>query len=434
MEGKLSLQGLFLLVCLLIFSVPTVFAQGPCTVDADCDDGLYCTGVETCVSSVCQTGTDPCAPLDCDEEDHGYWEMDGSCIVDPPITHQFDFNGDEEWDTAWCLDMGETVDVAIWLDDYGSEEKLFGSIWFFVNYDDNYLQLNAENSYIYDTDNGGPWLASWSIFDDVGGGGIVFELRAASIWGVEPTDGKVKLAVVQLERIGATPPPGDAQIGTEEGSVVDFGARVFIVSDADATIGYCDDGNVCTADSCDPETGECIQDPAPYNGNACDDGDPCTVNDICDDGTCGGTAKDCSSLDDQCNMGACDPGTGDCIQDSTSYNGDPCDDGVLCTVDDTCNNGACSGIGKDCSSLNDQCNAGICDTGTGNCIENPTPYNGNSCDDGSQGTLNDTCSDGVCAGSIGAASIPTLSEWGMIIFMTIIVGISVIVLSRRRMV
>ena len=54
-------------------------------------------------------------------------------------------------------------------------------------------------------------------------------------------------------------------------------ARVFIVSDADATIYYCDDDNVCTADSCDPGTGDCIHDPTPHNGDPCDDGDLCTV-------------------------------------------------------------------------------------------------------------------------------------------------------------
>jgi hypothetical protein len=34
-------------------------AQG-CTSDAECDDGLYCNGAETCVEGVCQDGTPPC--------------------------------------------------------------------------------------------------------------------------------------------------------------------------------------------------------------------------------------------------------------------------------------------------------------------------------------------------------------------------------------
>ena len=38
-----------------------------CAVDADCDDGLFCTGVETCAEGTCVAGTDPCPGKTCDE-------------------------------------------------------------------------------------------------------------------------------------------------------------------------------------------------------------------------------------------------------------------------------------------------------------------------------------------------------------------------------
>ncbi|MCP4247648.1 MAG: hypothetical protein GY778_11415 [bacterium] len=40
-----------------------------CGNDAECDDGLHCTGTETCVGALCQPGVDPCAALGlvCDE-------------------------------------------------------------------------------------------------------------------------------------------------------------------------------------------------------------------------------------------------------------------------------------------------------------------------------------------------------------------------------
>ena len=46
-----------------------------------------------------------------------------------------------------------------------------------------------------------------------------------------------------------------------------------------------------------------------------------------------------------------------------------------------------------------------------------------------------TCNEATdsCDPILTAASIPTLSEWGMIIFMTIILGIGVVTLVRRRM-
>jgi hypothetical protein len=39
---------------------------------------------------------------------------------------------------------------------------------------------------------------------------------------------------------------------------------------------------------------------------------------------------------------------------------------------------------------------------------------------------------GIASSNGGAAPIPTLSEWGMIIFLTIILGIGVVTLLRRR--
>jgi subtilisin family serine protease len=43
---------------------------GPgCTTNADCDDGLFCNGPETCVSGSCQAGADPCPGQLCRESD-----------------------------------------------------------------------------------------------------------------------------------------------------------------------------------------------------------------------------------------------------------------------------------------------------------------------------------------------------------------------------
>ncbi len=38
-----------------------------CTVNADCSDGLFCNGVETCNSGTCVAGSDPCPGQGCDE-------------------------------------------------------------------------------------------------------------------------------------------------------------------------------------------------------------------------------------------------------------------------------------------------------------------------------------------------------------------------------
>ena len=60
-----------------------------CTVDADCDDGLFCTGVERCSAGICTSDGDPCPGEDCDEaipqcipricNDNGVCEVDENC-------------------------------------------------------------------------------------------------------------------------------------------------------------------------------------------------------------------------------------------------------------------------------------------------------------------------------------------------------------------
>ena len=65
-------------------------AAPACTTDADCDDGLYCNGAETCVAGVCQAGTPPCddgvaCTIDsCDEATQSctYTPDDTACAAD----------------------------------------------------------------------------------------------------------------------------------------------------------------------------------------------------------------------------------------------------------------------------------------------------------------------------------------------------------------
>jgi hypothetical protein len=185
----------------------------------------------------------------------------------------------------------------------------------------------------------------------------------------------------------------------------------------------CDDGDPCTVDTCvasvcqytpkdcsslddqcivgvcDPATGDCVPDLTAKNGQACDDDDPCTINDTCADGDCLGAAKDCSYLNDQCVVGYCDADTGNCLEDLIAKNGQACDDGDPCTINDVCAGGDCLGAAKDCSYLNDQCVVGYCDAGTGNCLEDLTAKNGQACDDGDYCTDDDICSNGECAGT-----------------------------------
>ncbi len=191
--------------------------------------------------------------------------------------------------------------------------------------------------------------------------------------------------------------------------------------------GSCDDGNPCTIDdicsngtckgvsvvcdqpytcnivSCDPvgTNGNCDVITPANDGGSCDDSDPCTIDDVCSNGTCEGISFACNQPD-VCNIASCDPiGTnGNCDAITPTNNGGACDDGDPCTVDDMCSNGTCKGIPIICDQP-DACNIASCNpVGTnGNC-DIITPTNeGGTCDDNNPCTVNDACSNGICAGT-----------------------------------
>jgi len=114
----------------------------------------------------------------------------------------------------------------------------------------------------------------------------------------------------------------------------------------------------------------------PNGGAACDDADPCTVDDICDAaGACAGVAMDCDDAQactaDTCVAGTCEHtlDAGACLVDETCYapkdtaegnaclvcdlaspeawtalDAVACDDADACTVTDRCHAGVCAGV------------------------------------------------------------------------------------------
>jgi hypothetical protein len=178
----------------------------------------------------------------------------------------------------------------------------------------------------------------------------------------------------------------------------------------------CETGNLCTTDTCqngtcqqgavtvtcpqcqecDPTTGTCTN---LANGTACDDGNPCTVNDTCQAGFCTpGAAKNCND-NNECTVDTCDPTTGNCVHTPVS-NGTPCETGNLCTTD-TCQNGTCQqgAVTVTCQ----QCEK--CNPATGTCVPNP----GAACTDNNPCTVNDTCNAvGVCTGTPLVCAAPQI--------------------------
>lgn len=100
----------------------------------------------------------------------------------------------------------------------------------------------------------------------------------------------------------------------------------------------------CNTASCEPAgaEGNCSLLTEVPGGTACDDGDNCTTDDVCLAGACGGAAVDCPSFTDSCNVGVCNPDSGAC-QAQPANEGGGCDDGLPCTINDVCTAGTCSG-------------------------------------------------------------------------------------------
>ena len=156
----------------------------------------------------------------------------------------------------------------------------------------------------------------------------------------------------------------------------------------------CNDNNICSTDTCDPVLG-CIH---TDNLLPCDDGNACSQQDFCLQGTCRqGRERDCDD-DNPCTDDTCNTISGCLHQNNT----DTCDDSDPCTDSDTCQAGVCRGTAKNCSDsvscTVDRCINGVCQ----NSPENSRCSNGNWCDgteicNATQGCLPGTppCNDNI---------------------------------------
>ncbi len=146
----------------------------------------------------------------------------------------------------------------------------------------------------------------------------------------------------------------------------------------------------CAAATCEPTTGECSVVLAPAD-TPCADGSSCTHSERCTSGQCVGVPVVC---DDhlQCTTDACQHGVG-CVY--TPLTGAACDDGDQCTVGDLCSGGFCEGAPRLCTD-NNPCTADACEPAAG-CVA--LPISGGTCNDDSLCTSGDVCVSGSCVGA-----------------------------------
>ncbi len=121
--------------------------------------------------------------------------------------------------------------------------------------------------------------------------------------------------------------------------------------DCNGEVTKCDDNNSCTTDSCDKAKG-CVHAAVT---SPCDDGDACTEKDACAATKCVGVPVDGKTKCDdsnKCTEDTCDKVKG-CQNNLLNGTQFTCDDGNPCTTSDACQNGTCKGGKNICTCTQD---------------------------------------------------------------------------------
>jgi hypothetical protein len=128
----------------------------------------------------------------------------------------------------------------------------------------------------------------------------------------------------------------------------------------------CINSNVCTVDRCDPSAG-CIHDPVP-DGSACPNGNPCDGDETCQHGSCTmGAPRDCDDHN-LCTEDTCDPQSGcrhSSLPDGTGCGGGLCGSAV-------CSGGECRLADPNLCDDQNPCTQDWCEPDTG-CMSEPLP-------------------------------------------------------------
>jgi len=316
-----------------------------CEITADntlCDDGAFCTGIETCdVALGCVDGTDPvvddgidCTVDTCDEDadmilntaDNTLCDdsnpcstdvcdslagcsnesIEGCCTTDQNC---FDFA-----ETAWGYSSPCTIDADCVEPGYACIE---GVMCLPAAYD---FGCTTDIDGVGNIDN---LPGTCEMCADTNQDGECSKFETFCEGGFDEDQD----SLIDCEDDDCDGQPCGGGLICEDGACVDDAECEFDID--------CEDGNVCTTDTCVDSA--CVQ---VFNNNPCDDGDACTADDECKDGgVCmGGPELDCDD-GDECTTDSCDPVDG-CVHESIPGCGDPCD-GIECQQGQHCEVGEC---------------------------------------------------------------------------------------------
>lgn len=167
----------------------------------------------------------------------------------------------------------------------------------------------------------------------------------------------------------------------------------------------CPVGGECNVTTCDAKTGQCKAEQAP-DGTPCE-GDSCTAKQTCIGLKCaGGVPNDCDD-GKLCTDDSCDAKTGGCRHIANKVT---CDDGEPCTEADTCSEGKCAGKNRVCDD-GDKATVGVCYLGS--CFYQASACTTDAeCTDGEAVCTQDVCEAGKCVyKATGAPGCCAATPW-----------------------
>ena len=129
-----------------------------------------------------------------------------------------------------------------------------------------------------------------------------------------------------------------------------------------------DDGKPCTVAYCDAL--KSCKHKAGNDGQPCSDGNACSVGDACKGGSCGSGSKKSCDDGEVCTDDLCDPDSGQCFG---VHNSKGCEDGDKCTGGSTCKAGKCPAGQPNVSCPTKTCHTVMCDPKTGGCVYTAIP-------------------------------------------------------------
>ncbi len=411
----------------------------PCTLDVcqggvcqnnplPCDDGLFCNGLETCVAGVCLPGSDPCPQQRCDEDQQrcvlSVYDFDG--VTSPSATHTAedgeidvssmaiglgDFNARRDFIPGWAnWSEASTQEYANLV---GSDDQRYQSsdpgggdnaamIFEFIIAEDRALiesiEVNIEvGRPTSSSDRAFVYLWNYRLGEYLVGASTsnTSDTVLSFIVALLPSDyvqangGQLTVFVVNQQtselirvddlHVVVDAPPCMFHSNCEDGTVCTVDT-----CNLDGTCNHdsidCNDGLFCTVDTCNPASG-CV-----HSALNCSDGDACTADSCSEVNGCVHEVIVCQDAD-LCTTDTCDPASG-CVFDAVD-----CSDGDACTTDGCDPGVGCTYGAVDCSD-GTVCTIDSCDPAEG------CQYQDVACDDGN------ACTDDYCDPLEGCVHAP----------------------------